>query len=330
MNPDRSVSLIWMLMTMDCPRCGFTQPRDQFCAQCGLNVEAALKQRPVWWRRVAASPRLYVGLVGLLLAALIFFFLGVNVPRLFRVGAGDYVSSRDAATPNARTAARPDAAIALAAAVDDPAEAEDEPDVAVAPVQAEAASQAPEVKRFDTEFWEIAHDQFLGLIEGAERVAEDNAGRAFVVHAPDRVRAALKAGARPVGAPACEDLRPNAQTVIETPPGAGEGLRFGLAIQLLRWDNGHANLRLNASLAMSPPETPAEIGAGAHARAVESGISGAFELTPGDVLILLIEPTNRRPRADSLSKAGAGPWQILGSPNFRVGETDWIATVRLK
>ena len=332
MNHERSVSLISMLMTMDCPRCGFTQPRDRYCAQCGLNVEAALLQKPAWWRRVIGSPRLYGGLVALLVATVVIFFLGVKVPRLFDRGAGDYVSSREAAIPGARPAPAepPPAQMAETPAEPEPDPVDDAEDPVPVTAHAVAASMAPDAHRFETEFFEIAHDKFLMMIEGSDRVAGDNAGRAFVVRAAEKVHAALKGGAQPVGAVFREDLKPNAQVIIATPPGAGEGLRFGMAVQLVKWDNGHAQLRFRAALAMTPFEGPGEINAGPPPRAIENTLAGPFELTSTDALVMLIEPPNRRPRAEALGKAGAGPWQILGSPHFRGGETDWIATIRLK
>ncbi|MFN9067799.1 MAG: hypothetical protein ACK5V3_11265, partial [Bdellovibrionales bacterium] len=27
-------------MTIKCPKCGFSQPRDQYCARCGVNMTA--------------------------------------------------------------------------------------------------------------------------------------------------------------------------------------------------------------------------------------------------------------------------------------------------
>jgi hypothetical protein len=30
---------------MDCPRCGFQQPQDEYCAQCGINISQALSRR---------------------------------------------------------------------------------------------------------------------------------------------------------------------------------------------------------------------------------------------------------------------------------------------
>lgn len=42
-------------MLINCPRCGFQQPQDKYCAQCGVDIETF---RPVplpWWKRFAGS-----------------------------------------------------------------------------------------------------------------------------------------------------------------------------------------------------------------------------------------------------------------------------------
>lgn len=52
---------------MKCPRCGFTQPRDQYCAQCGLDISTYKPpQRPLF-DRLVQSPLVQLGFVAVLI-----------------------------------------------------------------------------------------------------------------------------------------------------------------------------------------------------------------------------------------------------------------------
>lgn len=49
-------------MIIECPKCGFIQPKDRYCANCGIDVESFhAKPKPVIVR-ILNSPSLYVGL----------------------------------------------------------------------------------------------------------------------------------------------------------------------------------------------------------------------------------------------------------------------------
>ncbi|RME16338.1 MAG: hypothetical protein D6797_04720 [Bdellovibrio sp.] len=44
-------------MMMDCPKCGFNQPKDQYCANCGIDVEKYLKEKPHKLKNFLSSPK---------------------------------------------------------------------------------------------------------------------------------------------------------------------------------------------------------------------------------------------------------------------------------
>lgn len=43
-------------MLINCPRCGFQQPKDKYCAQCGVDIETFKPVTPPAWKRFLGSP----------------------------------------------------------------------------------------------------------------------------------------------------------------------------------------------------------------------------------------------------------------------------------
>lgn len=45
-------------MLINCPRCGFQQPKDKYCAQCGVDMETFKPATPPAWKRLLGNPLL--------------------------------------------------------------------------------------------------------------------------------------------------------------------------------------------------------------------------------------------------------------------------------
>lgn len=63
-------------MLVKCPRCGFSQPQDKYCAQCGIDMETFKPPRQSVFVRLATSPLLYLGV------ALI--VIGISITTLYQ------------------------------------------------------------------------------------------------------------------------------------------------------------------------------------------------------------------------------------------------------
>src|SRR4051794_27615155 len=89
-------------MMMECPRCGFTQPKDQYCAKCGLDGDAyAAKPKP-FVGRVLQNPNLHLPLIFALIAVTVGYIIFSQASIVTRqVGRffGTPISSRDAGEP---------------------------------------------------------------------------------------------------------------------------------------------------------------------------------------------------------------------------------------
>ncbi|KHD89195.1 MAG: hypothetical protein OM95_05110 [Bdellovibrio sp. ArHS] len=50
-------------MLINCPRCGFQQPKDKYCAQCGVDMESFKPATPPLWKRVFGNPLIQLSLL---------------------------------------------------------------------------------------------------------------------------------------------------------------------------------------------------------------------------------------------------------------------------
>lgn len=50
-------------MLINCPRCGFQQPKDKYCAQCGVDIENFKPATPPAWKRFFGNPLIQLSLV---------------------------------------------------------------------------------------------------------------------------------------------------------------------------------------------------------------------------------------------------------------------------
>lgn len=57
-------------MLINCPRCGFSQPQDQYCAQCGVDMQAYKPKEVPAWQRLIQSAVFQIGVL-VILAALV-------------------------------------------------------------------------------------------------------------------------------------------------------------------------------------------------------------------------------------------------------------------
>lgn len=63
-------------MLFNCPRCGLSQPDDQYCAQCGVNMHSFKQKEKPLWVRLASNTSLQIGLL-----ILVTFFIGQSLFR---------------------------------------------------------------------------------------------------------------------------------------------------------------------------------------------------------------------------------------------------------
>lgn len=60
-------------MLINCPRCGFSQPDDKYCAQCGVDMETYRPAQVSWIKKVLENPLLQFGVLFLVAGGIAFY-----------------------------------------------------------------------------------------------------------------------------------------------------------------------------------------------------------------------------------------------------------------
>jgi hypothetical protein len=60
-------------MMVTCPKCGFSQPQDRFCAKCGVDMENFKPSAPPITKRILSNPILHIALAFVLIFVMILF-----------------------------------------------------------------------------------------------------------------------------------------------------------------------------------------------------------------------------------------------------------------
>lgn len=312
-------------MMMECPRCGFAQPKDRYCASCGLDVDNYVaKPKPLWIRTVQ-NPTLHLSLIGILIFLVIGYIfyaqrelVSREVGHLFN---GLPLLSRDAADPDA-----PPGRTAIDVGDEEEGdESENLPPTPTepAPVPAVAAAIAPdkaiEAQKIEVTSWEVSREALTGLLNGAEKVGESTAGRAYLWAQGSKVSEALKtSGRRLTASRSLPTAQIGGQLAIEAQTQPTDPFQFGLYFQVSKVENKEVTIKWDSTLIMPVNDT-----------ATEASISGSTTLSNQSALLLVFEPTSRAVREDFVTKAGEGPWSILTSEEFRSGTTEWVVLVQL-
>ena len=327
-------------MMMECPRCGLEQPKDRYCASCGLDVDKFLAKPKPLFIRLVSNPNLHLSLIAILIVIVIgyIFYMQRGVKsRVDAFFAGTPLSSREAGDPNAPARERRGAGPAklVEEKVEEQAPAEES---AAAVTETPAASAdaksatVPEPQKMEFGHWEIPRDILAGLLSGAEKLGESNGGRAYYWSQGTKTIEAIEKNGRRITLPRTLGIENGAQVQVETPPTAPEAFQFGLYFQLSKADGKDPNVKWESTMVLPPQEAATE----ATARQpvvkslTETTLSGTSPIAAQGALLIVFEPSNRAPRMEYINRAGEGPWTVLASDAFRAGASDWVILIQLK
>lgn len=348
---------------IECPRCGFAQPKDQYCASCGVNIDQLLAKPKPLLVRLLANPNFHLSLIGGLITvvvAWIFYTQSATVSREVGRMLDLPVSSRNAGEPSDPEAENLAAAQAVAeeSASDSSEEAGNEsgggldgapsalgtgdtrsPEeilaaaVGATPTSASAGpaagGAATEPKNIELIHWEIPRESLAGLLANAQRLSDGSGGRAYYWPQAAKVTETLQTTGQPLGAGKKVALQANAQLSNVTAATAPEMFQFSIAAQVSKYENKEATIRWSVNFYLPQAEPPGESGP-AMRQVMEGQIAGSQVLAPQGLIMLILEPPHRSAREDQITRAGEGPWSVFASPEFRSGLTDWVMVLQIK
>lgn len=332
---------------IECPRCGFAQPKDQYCASCGVNMEQLLSKPKPFFVRLVQNPNLHLFLIVTLIVVVgVIVYTQSGMVTEEAGGIRDLpVSSRSAADPEADSTAGVDMAAAkatpppttqkaAAGEVSGAATGALAGDISAAPgaisgaVGAESRGATPQ--RLELTHWEIPRESLNTLLPSAQRLGESSGGRAYYWAQGAKVAETLQNSGQGLTAPrTTSNLQAGAQLLGETPPTAPEFFQYALLLQLTKFENKEASLRWDGNLVLPQPELAGETTPTMRS-VLESNFSGTGNLAAQGLIMVVIEPPHRTPREEIVSRAGFGPWGVFASPEYRAGLTDWVIVFQLK
>lgn len=344
---------------IECPRCGFAQPKDQYCASCGLNIDQFLARPKSIWLKLLQNPNLHLSLIGILVALVIgwIFYtqrglVGHEMSHLLDLP----VSSKDAGSPDERNEAQKQASALAAretreadpASMPLPTAANAPPgatptsqaggpgDSSVSPSAAGTAgapatnvgTSAEKKNKIEVSFYEIPREALNQALAagGHERAGEGNGGRAFYFSQGAKIAETLSGQGQVLGETKSAGLNTGAQIITETPQTGSEAFQFLFQLDVTKQEAATLSVRWENNLILPQGSEPAT----GPPQLAESGLSGTTAFAPSGALVLVIEPSNRAPNEQYYGKSGQGPWTIFLSQEFRGGLTEWVALVQLK
>lgn len=331
-------------MMIECPRCGFEQPKDQFCAKCGLDIDSYVAKPKPALVRLIQNPNLHLSLIGILVALLVGYIL-FSERGLVRRQMNDLldlpVSSRDAGDPNdpgrQRAAHHEIQHAQPVAPAQPPPTTETAAAVSVAGSENKAAEGDAAIvltanNKVEVIHWEVPHEALSNLLALAEKQGETNAGKAYLYPIGSKIAEQIKSVGQRLGNGRSVATRENSQVTFSTPPTATEAFQYGLMVQVAKMQEKDLSLKWEAQFVLPQAETPSEAASTTPvARSVaEAQLTGGATMNSNGLVLLVMEPSNRSPRDEFLLRAGEGPWTIFSSPEFRSGLTDWVITVQIK
>jgi hypothetical protein len=323
---------------MKCPRCGFEQPEDRYCASCGADVQKLnAKPKPIWIR-LLQNPNFHLTMIGILMAIVVLYILYTQselVSREVRTLLDLPLSSREAGEPEDIHDSN------SAAAGDDQQETPSEPakhQISSPPSETIGANsppindagKKPAPKNLEVASFEISRETLMSLVQIADKVNEGSAGKIFYFPQGQAVAEAILKASRKLGSAKTTPLQNEAHVEMETPPTAIEAFQFALLVQQTKWDGNDGQVKIDANLLLPPVDSNTEAGLPAVRQVNETVLSGNSPMNAASLVMIVIDPVNRTPRPEFVQKAGEGPWSVFQSEDFREGTSDWVILIQAK
>ena len=309
---------------MDCPKCGFNQPNDKYCAKCGVDVEEFRQKPPNVFKRVANSSNVHLAvIIGVIVGTLFYLFISQReliqqeVGRIFdgipilssrsldEVNETEPLVARESeVTPEGTETS------SLAA----------EPQGIIEPSANTGQPEAQKPPSIEVRYLEISKENLRALITTGQVIREFENWRVVYIPSSPSIQSLLQSS------------RPLPGSVRQALPAQGE-------LEILSGDFDPEPNRsfLNFSMIWRMPDNvdwslisqmrTAEVGGPPELALRE--FDGKIKWTPQGALILIFDPIQRVPVSADSDLTGS-PLRVLQSQDFQNGLSDLIIWVEIK
>ncbi len=331
-------------MMMECPRCGFQQPQDRYCANCGVDIEALSKAPEPLVQQLLKNQFFYLALAAVVLVGVYFTISKIQGPETSSssVSEGQIAKAAPSQSPVARSAPSPTQnqtkevakqnAKALSASNVQAAQGsasllEDNPDSnaaatttaagAAANTSAPATAEVKAVPRqMTTEFWEVPRESLNQIFSLSQILFEGAQSRMVMFPDSERLQSFLRS-ARKLSGGRNSPLTPNQAVSLAFGDATEDGLALSLEIMPNKLEAGLGELDLAVNFRGEASSAPIQWEASPSLRSKQ-------------VLLIAGLLPHKALNPELLKGLGPSPMQILESPDFLENQTEFLIVIELK
>ncbi|MGE3385647.1 MAG: zinc ribbon domain-containing protein [Bdellovibrionales bacterium] len=338
---------------MECPRCGFVQPEDRFCANCGLNIAAHAKKPKSLSQQILARPAFY-GVLAIISGIILVQVVKKTATTvneksgLNAVETSPVANTTSAQQTPTQVAPTPPPAAAGTRAVPPPVESEVSgselqasglaaptptvapgaiaaktvTDTATAEGSSAGATAKPPPAQFELGFYEIGRESWVVLVNEGKTAGEQNGWRAISFATRERVQAALSAARRLPG-----------QRQMNSQPSSAAMLHFPLAAATAQQAQPIGLFMDLAVVKLDPTQVEIDVASHLGLRSTDATTPELHQkadftasFSPHGALVIL-GSLPRKALPEGSATAGT-PLSVLDSPDFLEGQSEIIFVIQ--
>jgi hypothetical protein len=314
---------------MDCPKCGFTQPNDRYCAKCGVDVEAYHKKPAGLITRLANNPNLHLGVIALVIGATLAYLvisqrelIQQEVGRIFpgipllshsAMDQNENDEEKSALNVNAKAAA-------LQADAETDGALENEAGFVKPGPRTKQGPEATASPSVEVRYMEVSKENINALVSSGQVVRELENWRVVFLPKSPSIKSFLPSS------------RPLPGSVKRALPPQGN-----LEILSGDYDPDPNAIFLNFSMIWKMPDSadwslitqiPSAGAGGAKAPLVLQETEGKMKWQPGGALLFIFDPLQRIPVAAE-APLERSPLRVLKSSDFQNGLSNMIIWIEV-
>lgn len=317
-------------MLVDCPKCGFNQPKDRYCARCGVDMETFTPKQPPIWARLSDRPAFHVGmaivLVGLLFSWIYFSQKQDIDAKIRQAFTAQESPTATAVTQPTEAPAAPQAAnraMRLASQLEtQPAPEPTAADDTLEENSETAVAKMPSVLRIT--YLEVPRPLIRLWAEEGQVLNETANTRSILLpgsQAPtDYGREEWSLFKLPGGK--ATRLQPN-QIIRENHfrRGGTESAEIGFALEIIPDDISSTGVQFDSQMVVSLP-SPLD------GDITTTTTTGRFEIPPGSTLVILGGLPQQSVRGEAAKVFMDTPLQVLQSPEYLSGTSEFAIFIQ--